>query len=740
MLKILCGWASQAFVIVLVFAWPTHVWSEIRIDDTVGAPQTAFGVRQIRNALEASVPPSKSDASPERVVRIVVDDQRVTDGYLLECTDSSCTITGANENEAMYGALDVAERVSLGTQLWTQQTVRRNPYLKRRGIKFNIPLDARTPSYDDSGDAAQRNIAEMWRMEFWTRMFDQMAIHRYNVLTFWNPHPFPSMIKMDAYPNVALDDICVTTLKPTGHENEWGEPQLVSENVMENLAVVREMTIDEKISFWQEVMQYAHDRGIDIYFITWNVCPNSVARPVKENYRTYGINTETEEPGKYGVTHQLDNPATIKYLRESVKQFLLTYPHVKGIGVTAGEHMPKKWTGQNREEWLWNTYGRGILDAKAVETNRKVDFIHRVWFTDLTQVMKFWGDYPDSFELSFKYAKARLYSSPNIPFAREQIEQMKPYGLRSWWNLRNDDIYVHRWGDPDYVRSFLKNFELDHTAGFHMGSDGYVWGREFASRHPKSPRELEVDKHWYRFMLWGRLGYTPELGREFFQRKLEHRFPGVDAVLLYDVWQTASKIIPQVNRGYWQDWDHMWSVECCRGHVEGFHEVTTFVKNKTMQGSGIVPIRKYVASKLANQTTEGISPREVADNLDQLATRTIEMADRLVSSVSEDTGNRRDLLATVEDIRSMAYLGQYYADKFRAAVDLATFQATDDSVHLEASLKSISDALEHCQAYASLGKSRYHSQMLARPGNFDWDEFVASAEQDVELIKEMKVK
>ena len=29
-------------------------------------------------------------------------------------------------------------------------------------IKFNIPLDARAPSYDDTGSAAEENIVHMW--------------------------------------------------------------------------------------------------------------------------------------------------------------------------------------------------------------------------------------------------------------------------------------------------------------------------------------------------------------------------------------------------------------------------------------------------------------------------------------------------------------------------------------------------------------------------------------------------
>ena len=61
----------------------------------------------------------------------------------------------------MYGGLELAEQIELNGQV---NTTRSTPYLKRRGIKFNIPLDARTPSYDDSGDAAQKNIVEMWKL------------------------------------------------------------------------------------------------------------------------------------------------------------------------------------------------------------------------------------------------------------------------------------------------------------------------------------------------------------------------------------------------------------------------------------------------------------------------------------------------------------------------------------------------------------------------------------------------
>ena len=86
----------------------------------------------------------------------------------------------------------------------------------------------------------------------------------------------------------------------------------------------------------------------------------------------------------------MDNPKTVAYLRESVKQFLLTFPLVKGIGVTAGEHMMDTAGMYTREQWIWETYGQGILDAKKIDPQRHVNFIHRVWNADMNRIMKYW--------------------------------------------------------------------------------------------------------------------------------------------------------------------------------------------------------------------------------------------------------------------------------------------------------------------------------------------------------------
>jgi hypothetical protein len=48
-----------------------------------------------------------------------------------------------------------------------------------------------------------------------------------------------------------------------------------------------------------------------------------------------------------------------------------------GIGVTAGENMEDRDDEYDREKWLWATYGEGVLDAKKVQPDREMKFIHR---------------------------------------------------------------------------------------------------------------------------------------------------------------------------------------------------------------------------------------------------------------------------------------------------------------------------------------------------------------------------
>jgi hypothetical protein len=96
-----------------------------------------------------------------------------------------------------------------------------------------------------------------------------------------------------------------------------------------------------------------------------------------------------------------------------------------------------------------------------------------------------------------------MYSSPAPVFAREILQQLPP-NLRTWMTVRNDDIFSFRWGDPGYARAYIRNLPgPEKLAGYYMGPDGYIWGREFIGTAPDTPRELVMKKQWFSFYVVG---------------------------------------------------------------------------------------------------------------------------------------------------------------------------------------------------------------------------------------------
>src|SRR5262249_5349455 len=158
------------------------------------------------------------------------------------------------------------------------------------------------------------------------------------------------------------------------------------------------------------------------------------------------------------ITDAIDNPTTIAYMRASVRELIKTYPLLAGIGVTAGENMGAERTGaEDKERWLWATYGEGVRDAVHELPGRSVQLIHRFHETTGDTINRVWGDYPgfpDTFAFSHKYSVAHMYSTTRPRFfdreARPSLD-----GKRSWLTVRNDDLHSLRWGDPQFARDYI---------------------------------------------------------------------------------------------------------------------------------------------------------------------------------------------------------------------------------------------------------------------------------------------
>ncbi len=693
---------------------------ELTVYSSSADPGIEFAIEEISSALlDKGI---KTTMGKEKKADILFITQPGNDlikpeGFILEkMAGRAISIKASDEAGAMYGGLELAEQINLYGFDEVKET-RQNPYMEMRGTKFNIPLDVRTPSYTDPCDAAQKNMPEMWNFSFWKEYIDNLARYRYNFISLWSLHPFPSMVKVPGYEDVALDNVerSITEWQELYNSNGTGfdAPEIIN-----NTELIKEITIDEKIDFWKKVMAYGKSRNIDFYVVTWNIFVNGTQK-------------------KYGINDDIHNKTTRDYFRKSVKQMFVTYPDLAGIGVTTGENMPGSGFNE-KEDWAFETYAKGVLDAANEMPDRKFTLIHRQHMTGAKDIIEKFKPVIDQnnveFLFSFKYAQAHVMSSTSQPFHKGFVKDIA--GMKTIWTLRNDDNYFFRWGAPGFVREFIQNIPYDVSRGFYYGSDQWIWGREFLMKDAESPRQLEIVKHWYHWMMWGRLGYNPQLSDEWFIKMLQSHFKEVDAVKLFIAWQEASMIYPTTTGFHWGSLDFQWYIEGCKstpGYAQnetGFHDVNRFISLGPHPGSGAQSIPDFVKMTMEEEESDLISPFQVSRKLHEHADKALEILESL------NPGNNKELKVTLNDIRTMACLGKYYAWKIAGSTNVALHRETKEKTYQDEAIEQLTKALDAWKLYTVAAMEQNHNPLWTnRVGYVDWVKFSEYAEQDIEIAK-----
>ncbi len=640
-------------------------------------------------------------------------------GYLRKVDGKHIELKAGNVAGAMYALLDLAEDAALG-MLVNRECI---PYLINRGIKFNIPLDARTPSYGDASTSATANIADMWDFHFWEQYLDEMATNKYNVLSLWSLCPFPSMVRIPEYPKAYLDDVKVTT-KPF-HAKLSGKG-IFDEDHRKSLVTVKKIGIDDKIVFWRRVMSYAKDRCIRIFVFTWNVFP-------------YG----TEESG-YHIDDNPDNPVTRDYIRCGTKALMDTYPLLAGIGVTAGENLT--FNGRDDEHtpfektdvgFIAETYGKGIREYMELHPERKFTYIHRMQMARYDRIMQAYQDFPCDFEISFKYSQAHMYSSTKPAFIGSFLKEKAP-GVKVWLTVRNDDYYMFRWGNPDFAREYLSNMPVSCMNGFYMGPDGFTWGRDYMTQMDEE-HELVFQKMWYMFAIWGRLSYDINLDNMYFERMLKSRFGIMEetAAKIYEAWTEASAIIPEFDCTHWHDFDFQWYPEgCCMYYPDPldklcFADINEFINCEAMPGTENISVRDYVKLVQSGEEIHGITPIEMAESIESHANRAMSILKELPVGIGKDWER------TKKDIYCMSLLGKYFSFKEKAAVGVQLFREGGDKENQSNAVRNLQEASVIWKEYSDIVGNSYIPQVLTRLcGKVDVREFDILTELDICLAEE----
>ena len=614
-------------------------------------PQIAFAAGDIKAALEQgkhtvkthALTALKTEATGKKIVLSDTEDKSVvamlsdrggralpdlgTQAYAIRTTGTPGAgywVLGGDANGTMYGGLALAEKISANT-LSEKLDTEESPYLLNRGMKLNLPLDSRIPTYVGgwSSTSAKKAIPHVWDMTFWKTLIDQQARNRYNVLSVWVHHPFPALVKLPDYPKVCLEHI-------DGFD-----------------AFKKKLNHEQRIAFWREVMTYAHDRGMKFYFFNWN------------------IHLEHAQDQYPALTEDPKNKTTIDYTYKSMRALLETYPELDGFGITSGDGMDG--TKEENTQWTWEAMGKAVRDYFRENPSRQFNLIHRgvkssteAWNTIYAPLK----EVPNvTMDFSAKYAMAHMYST-TAPKWGNDIQGVTKLGMKTWLTLRNDDYFYFNWGDHQFVRDFITAIpQRDSVVGMYIGIDGFNPSRTYFCKNESLNGQLEVERRWYMEMLWGRISYNPAMNDVVFKNKLAKRYPEVSPEDLFQAWTLASRPLPKVTELVMGEWklDFHWYPEGCwsdPNRCTGFRTIDGFANDTTIaKGSNLCDI----ATSAKGECEGKKSSYKVADEMQADATKALSLIKTL-----ESRGNV-DLEYALNNIKQMASLSQYYAHKIRGA-------------------------------------------------------------------------
>ncbi len=644
-----------------------------------------------------------SESSSDALVVRPPTSELGADGFKLERVGKALVVTGGDSRGTMYGLLDVVEQIQLGTPLSEILPRTVHARFQLRAIKFNLPWAAyRNGPYLEQHQETCRDL------KFWEAFLDMMAANRFNTLTLWSLHPFHYMVVPKSFP----------------------EAQTFSD-----------VEMAEWHTFWTALFKMAKERGIETYLVNWNIFV-SPAFSKAHDIATYSQDWK----------HVGDGPKdkiVEDYMRECVTQVIDEYPDLTGLGTTLGERMGGQ-TPDERRDWLEKTFYDGIAAAKRPvkllyraplsagtssggSTSVENDRLTRVQVETQTRNLTL------PVYVDFKYNASHAQSSPDLFIVHggkmsDAYATPPPTGYKITWTMRNEDFFILRWGQPDFVRQFEQSNLADYIGGVIVGSENYIPALDFiTAAGPHKTWHYAFERQWLFYAVWGHLLYEPELPDARFAAMLESRFgPGTGNDLL-QAWKLASQVPLRFASFYQGTWDGAL-------YTEGFStwadygarkliDINSFITHPVLDTKRYINIADYV--KAGGQVAPGIiSPPALAAQLERDCAEAV----KLVAGIRTRNQVSPTLDCELTDIEAWCAYGDYFAKKLRAGVALATARANNDAAEQEKAVKTLELAVDDWQRLSALGAKFNQLPILSSAKEpFSWASLTPEVKRDIEL-------
>jgi hypothetical protein len=281
-----------------------------------------------------------------------------------------------------------------------------------------------------------------------------------------------------------------------------------------------------------------------------------------------------------------------------------------------------------------------------------------------------------------------------------------PDNYKLAWMMRNEDFFVLRWGQPEFIRKHIAENAQPYVNGYYVGSECYIPAKDYITTLPGTTWKYAFERQWMFYKTWGRIMYNPQISDAIFEQAFENRFPDFGKQL-FSAQEKASRV-PLVIASYWNaTWDFTL-------YSEGF---LTLVNNEVK----LIPLAEMAAKNpmdptylsipdfLANgeKPVEGkITPLQLADSVETFCLKALAEVKNI------DPGKNTDMLYEVTDIRAWSQLGLYFSGKLRAAVDYQKYMNTGEKEFHQKAVQNLEKAIENWRELVIITEPVYQPMPL----------------------------
>lgn len=594
-------------------------------------------------------------------------------------------VAGRDTRGLVYALLEAAEAVratpSGGDPLAAVPEMRETPLLRVRSVTTQLFNEELERSWYESE-------------AYWHWFFGMLAANRFNNYTLTFGHntnymvpPYAWLFEVPEYPDVRV----------AGMDNAERERNLRT---------------------FQRIGEIAREHGVDFTVGLWTQLPVVAVR----------------EGLDYGASPVENLPAGAlggDYCAKGLRRLLELCPAVSGVQLRM--NLESGIPEDQQEAYYTSLFdaiancGRPVrLDMRYKSLSQRTIDLAVAAGLDLTVSTKYWCEHMGlPFHPTWQdpaYSESRYGYGAMLHYPRNY---RVVYRL---WTVGTSRLLL--WGDPEYAARFAESCTMGGGEGFEIfapltnkgyGNDPGQW-RIFAEPSDEH-YTWEYERYWAYFLAFGRYGYNPNTDAVVWERAFAQRFGDVGPHVSR-AYREASQILPLISTttlfsaANWRFWPEM--LPCM--HLDAyraiqpsdqaqFYAIAPFSSRQNWRAEGWASQHSaYVEDAIAGNLNSKWTPVEVANRLDELADATVEALD--AARAKAEALDTREFDATEMDLRALAHLARYHAEKKRAATHLEFFRLTNDSARLPLVWKHIRQAKSEWEQIVSLTDGMYYDRMV----------------------------